>query len=775
MGSENAFTVDGVVLTDMAAVGGSATYFDFGAFEEVQLTVSSADVTVATAGVTINQVTKRGTNEWRGEGRYLRTDGEWQSEPSVEFGNKIDQVEEYGANIGGPILRDHLWAWGSWGESDIRNLAPSPSGDGRLSDRTVLKDYNFKLNGQLGASNSAVAHFWTNDKLKFGRVFTFLGAPLVEATHDQTTPSDIWKLEDTHQFGSNMVLTAIFSRDNGDFTLAPKGGLDADMFTDADFILHGTSFDFKQHGVIEQERLDGNYFMSTGSASHELKFGAGFRSQENQSITTWPKGRNVNYYDGTIAIARFSRERNFSAKSEYTSAWLQDAVSLDRWTLTAGVRYDKQKGENLPSTSPENAQAQGFIPELRFNGNDAGGFEWKTIVPRLSATVALGAERKSLARATFSRYAQQLGLNYISFANPAGGYSYAYFYFEDANGNILLDPSEVPSLSFAYTYNIDPDHPGSLVSANVNDPSLDPAMTDEVTLGFEHMFRPDLATSFTATLRRTKDIVEDRGLVIDPVTGLARPWTRNDFEFNRTVTGVLPDGSSRTISVYGLRDGISSTGGLFKTNGDSESKYFGLTAAFQKRLSNRWSARGHVTWNDWKWDIGPESRFHDDPTNTVGDGLTAGDGNDIYTEQSGGAKGDVFVGSKWSFGLNGLYQIAPERPWGFNAVASITGREGYASPPVFRTQRGEPGRVLAEVSGEIDEFKNDDVIVLDARLEKEFTFGDFAATVGLDGFNLLNEDYVLQRDRRLDLGSANVVRERLSPRVFRAGVTLRFR
>ena len=62
-GSENAFTVDGVVLTDMAAVGASATYFDFGAFEEVQLTISSADVTVATAGVTVNQVTKRGTNE----------------------------------------------------------------------------------------------------------------------------------------------------------------------------------------------------------------------------------------------------------------------------------------------------------------------------------------------------------------------------------------------------------------------------------------------------------------------------------------------------------------------------------------------------------------------------------------------------------------------------------------------------------------------------------------------------------------------------------------
>ena len=80
---DNVFTVDGVVLTDMNAVGGSATYFDFGAFEEVQFTVSSADVTVATSGVTINQITKRGTNDWKGTARFLDADGGLQSSPKL--------------------------------------------------------------------------------------------------------------------------------------------------------------------------------------------------------------------------------------------------------------------------------------------------------------------------------------------------------------------------------------------------------------------------------------------------------------------------------------------------------------------------------------------------------------------------------------------------------------------------------------------------------------------------------------------------------------------
>jgi hypothetical protein len=69
--TDNTFAVDGVIMTDMAAVGASLQYYDFGAFEEVQITTSSTDVSIATSGVTVNQVTKRGTNELRGSGRYL--------------------------------------------------------------------------------------------------------------------------------------------------------------------------------------------------------------------------------------------------------------------------------------------------------------------------------------------------------------------------------------------------------------------------------------------------------------------------------------------------------------------------------------------------------------------------------------------------------------------------------------------------------------------------------------------------------------------------------
>ncbi len=37
----------------------------------------------------------------------------------------------------------------------------------------------------------------------------------------------------------------------------------------------------------------------------------------------------------------------------------------------------------------------------------------------------------------------------------------------------------------------------------------------------------------------------------------------------------------------------------------------------------------------------------------------------------------MFINSTWSYSLNGLYQIAPDRPWGFNVAANLNGRQGY--------------------------------------------------------------------------------------------------
>src|ERR1700730_458275 len=119
MQAQSIWSVDGVVITDMAALGSTPSYFDFGAFEEMQISTGGSDATIATGGVVLNLVTKRGTNEYRGSARYLQAPGSTESNTSFsasklpinpvtgdrqtefgsQFSNKVNKVDDWGGEI----------------------------------------------------------------------------------------------------------------------------------------------------------------------------------------------------------------------------------------------------------------------------------------------------------------------------------------------------------------------------------------------------------------------------------------------------------------------------------------------------------------------------------------------------------------------------------------------------------------------------------------------------------------------------------------------------
>jgi hypothetical protein len=65
-GGNTMWNIDGVTITDMAATGSSSTYYDFDAFEEIQVTTGGNDASMQTGGINLNMVTKSGTNTLRG-------------------------------------------------------------------------------------------------------------------------------------------------------------------------------------------------------------------------------------------------------------------------------------------------------------------------------------------------------------------------------------------------------------------------------------------------------------------------------------------------------------------------------------------------------------------------------------------------------------------------------------------------------------------------------------------------------------------------------------
>ena len=232
MGFNNVWNLDGVNITDMAATGSTGTYYDFDSFEEINATTGGADITQITPGVQLNLVTKRGTNDYHGSARVFLDRNQWQSSnltPELKAqgatgGSRIDQVQDYGVEAGGPLWQDRAWLWGAYGRNQVDLLTIT-----NASDKTTLEDANLKLNLQLTDSTSATGSYTQGDKIKFGRNVSAARPP--DSAWNQSgvngKPSALDKVELSQVVSSKLFLTASYAYVRAGFQLASAGGPNA--------------------------------------------------------------------------------------------------------------------------------------------------------------------------------------------------------------------------------------------------------------------------------------------------------------------------------------------------------------------------------------------------------------------------------------------------------------------------------------------------------------------------------------------------------------------
>lgn len=774
-GADNTWNMDGIAITDMSATGASPTYYDFDMFQEMNVTTGGADVTTATPGVSLNFVLRGGTNVYKGSGRYYFENNGMQSN-NVTGGdlkgilgsyNRMKEMKDYGFEIGGPIVKNRLFVWGAYGKTTpkmqifTKDAVTPTIYNQTAKDETILENYSGKLTGELSSKLRGSFTYFRGNKEKFGR-----GASATrpdETTYNQTGPSEMFKGEVNWTASNALYLTARYAYFKNGFSLTPRGGTDGSVMTyqDANGVFHNTFYFYSTDRPQTTISADGNYF----KGNNEFKFGFSYRDVKVTSFSGLPGG-GILYHNGyPDYIAYVYRDYNPATSSKYVSGYVSDTFTKDRFTLNVGARWDYQVASLDASTVAANPIAPKLLPSLT-ETPVKNAVKWNTIVPRVGITYALNDSRRTLARASYSRFASQLSGGAASVLGTIQ-YSAVYFYGVDTNRDNKIQAGELSGNTTTGAGNIgyfgfNISNPSSLSTPNKIGSYKTP-MTDEVTVGADHQLTRDIAISGSYTFRRYSNFVWN------PLTGV----DGTDYAVAGTLTATTSVAGPYSIPYYAINPSAvpADSGHTYQSRPGYSQKFQGFELSATKRMSNNWMARMAYSMNTHReYFEGKQSMG--DPT--PGPNSPNIDGGLVVRQTGGSGKSSIYmVLPKYQFIANGSYQMA----FGITAGINYLYRQGY-SEPFFRS-RVATGDVLGSnknvfVLGGVDWYRLPAVHSLDVRLGKSQTIGKIRLNLDIDGFNILNISTILGRQYDLRLTTANQVLEIMNPRIFRVGLRVGF-
>ena len=610
-GAENSFTVDGV-NTNSLLYGSSRQDTVFEYLQEVQVKTGgiAAEYGGALGGV-ISEVTKSGGNRFTGEGHYYYSGSalsaanvqRLQLSPlddttvlNLQDDKQTNNRNEVGGSLGGPILKDHLFFFGS------------------VSPRFIRRTNNYLFSngtetGSIPQSQTATQSFgkvtYASSRMQANAsvLYTPVRSKGTLSAYDGTGPQFISSslAGNAAQIPRGFKQDQINTSGNVDFylssasSLSVRGGLFSDTYGDtgvstttaviwntpsigvagvpAELQLPKgsqntprvliTSKDQTKTGFVQ---VDYNHAFNA-AGSHLLKGGVGVRHTTNDVNSTYPGGYvllnwgtsflNNAGQTGTGTYGYYEvndRGTRGTVDANMPSLYVQDTWTLgNRVTLNLGVRTEKET-----------------IPSFRTDVKDKA-FEFgfgKKIAPRLGATLDVLGDGRLKAFGSWGRYFDWV--KYELARGSFGGDTWLISYRS-------LDTLDVNSLSLSNMPGRD--LWGGLRDRRVPnfdtiDPDLKPMFQDSTNLGLEFQLNPTTAIGVNYTHNKLTRAIEDVGSL--DATGNEVYFAANPGE-----------GVATTMFVTGLTAPFNTPKPL--------RQYDGLDVTISRRFSNNWFGSANLT------------------------------------------------------------------------------------------------------------------------------------------------------------------------------------
>jgi hypothetical protein len=509
------FQVDGMsVNSNFGNAGIVGVYYNDGMMEEISYQTNALPAEVSSGGIRINMIPREGGNTVRGALFATAASSAMQADNfsadlrarGMTAVNRIDQLYDVNASVGGPIAKDRMWFFGTvrrWGADRLVANTFNPDRTQAIDDNHITSLVG-RLTFQADKQNKISAYYDKNIKFRGHRRDLTSDYQFVDpvASYLQTTP-----LGYTSQLKWSSILTQRMLLESGlslmflHYTTGYQPEVGANDLARIDFIqstLSGAApYDYDSYA----SRRTVSSTLSYVTGAHAFKSGVQIGNGPYRETYAMHGDRQLRYRNGIPdAVDLFNTPVDVRESLQIDfGVYAQDQWTFKRLTLNPGVRYEHFNAAILE----QSGAAGSFVPARTFPRVDDVP-DWDSVVPRLSAAVDLFGTGRTAVKGSASKYMQNEGVGLAHTVNPMF-LSFDRRSWVDANGDSLAQMSELgPSTGFR---------------GGVNQ-RFDPALTRpynwEYSASVQHQLAAGLSMSAAYYRRNVRDLYGVKNQLVTP-------------------------------------------------------------------------------------------------------------------------------------------------------------------------------------------------------------------------------------------------------------------